>query len=187
MYKSLPYFILAFHGCDESIKQKVLISQERFWESDPIRALEYAQLLKKYPERSSGKIAYPAVIGAVIDLGRCLNLVESYSLRIVREAYNNLEDEMKKYNKEMPKNHPIETEGDLLIRRLDCLVFEYLHKNKSENEPFDSVRGVFWEGNELYPNAGFKEKNHIQICVRNPNCIKGYFDPLEPLIEYPIP
>ena len=45
--------------------------------------------------------------------------------------------------------------------------------------PFDSVRGVFWEGKELYKNAGFREKDHIQICIRNPNCIKGYFLPRE--------
>jgi hypothetical protein len=44
---------------------------------------------------------------------------------------------------------------------------------------FDSVRGVFWEGRELYPNAGFREKDHIQICIRNPNCIKGFFYPRE--------
>ncbi|HYE54151.1 MAG TPA: hypothetical protein VD996_04880 [Chitinophagaceae bacterium] len=24
---------------------------------------------------------------------------------------------------------------------------------------------------------GFHEKNHIQLCIRNPNCIKGYFLP----------
>ena len=40
---------------------------------------------------------------------------------------------------------------------------------------YDSVRGVFFEGNELYKNAGFREKNHIHIAVINPNCIKGYF------------
>ena len=46
-----------------------------------------------------------------------------------------------------------------------------------QSRPYDSVRGVFWEGHEIYPNAGFSEKNHIQICVCNPNCIKGYFLP----------
>ena len=30
---------------------------------------------------------------------------------------------------------------------------------------------------KLLPGAGFKERNHIQISVRNPNCIKGYFLP----------
>jgi hypothetical protein len=31
----------------------------------------------------------------------------------------------------------------------------------------------------LYPNAGFKEKNHIQICVRTPGSIKGFFRPID--------
>ena len=35
----------------------------------------------------------------------------------------------------------------------------------------------FWEGEELYPNAGFKSQNHIQIAVLNPDCIKGIFLP----------
>ena len=36
-------------------------------------------------------------------------------------------------------------------------------------------------------NAGFAEKNHIQICVCNPNCIKGYFLPREIDMKYPNP
>ncbi len=42
---------------------------------------------------------------------------------------------------------------------------------------FDSVRAAFWEGKDLYPNAGFKKQNHIQIAIRNPDCIKGIFLP----------
>jgi hypothetical protein len=62
---------------------------------------------------------------------------------------------------------------------LDCAVIQTLHevREKSKLPPFDSVRGVFWEGSPLYPNAGFREKDHIQICIRNPNCVKGYFLP----------
>lgn len=45
----------------------------------------------------------------------------------------------------------------------------------------------FCEGQELYPNAGFREKNHIQICVCNPNCIKGYFLPRGINQDYPNP
>ena len=45
----------------------------------------------------------------------------------------------------------------------------------------------FWEGHSLYPNAGFAEKNHIQICVCNPNCIKGYFLPRGIDTAYPNP
>ena len=52
---------------------------------------------------------------------------------------------------------------------------EYIEKYKR----YDSVRGIFLEGNAIYPDSGILEKTHIQICVRNPNCIKGYFAPKE--------
>jgi hypothetical protein len=39
----------------------------------------------------------------------------------------------------------------------------------------------------LYLNAGFREKNRIQICVCNPNCIKGYFLSKRIESEYPHP
>jgi hypothetical protein len=55
----------------------------------------------------------------------------------------------------------------------------YIIRLDNKESAYDSVKGVFWEGDELYPNAGFREKDHIQICVRNPNCIKGYFLPRE--------
>jgi hypothetical protein len=79
----------------------------------------------------------------------------------------------------MPSNKRGGDSNDLLVRELDCAVIEKLHKKRQNNKlrPFDSVRGVFTEGKELYPGAGFRDKNHIQICIRNPNCIKGYFLP----------
>ncbi|MEI9921409.1 MAG: hypothetical protein WDO14_21880 [Bacteroidota bacterium] len=40
---------------------------------------------------------------------------------------------------------------------------------------FDSVHGAFLEGGEAFPGAGISAKGHIQICIRNPNCIKGFF------------
>jgi hypothetical protein len=33
------------------------------------------------------------------------------------------------------------------------------------------------EGDELYAGAGFLDKTHIQIAIRNPNMIKGFFLP----------
>ncbi|MDA3926926.1 MAG: hypothetical protein PF904_19795 [Kiritimatiellae bacterium] len=63
------------------------------------------------------------------------------------------------------------------MRDLDCAVIETLHQYRkaSDFKAFDSVRGMFAEGKELYPDAGFQGQSHIQICVCNPNCIKGYF------------
>jgi hypothetical protein len=37
------------------------------------------------------------------------------------------------------------------------------------------VRAAFPEGREIYPGAGFDEKTHIQIALRNLDCIKGVF------------
>lgn len=51
------------------------------------------------------------------------------------------------------------------------------NKRKIQNDLnyIDTVRGMFPEGNELYKGAGFRSKNHIQLCVVNPNSIIGYF------------
>ena len=65
----------------------------------------------------------------------------------------------------------------ILVKQGFIIEIVHIIREIEEVEAFDSVRGVFFEGNDLYPNAGFKEKNHIQIAIRNPNCIKGYFLP----------
>ena len=66
-------------------------------------------------------------------------------------------------------------------------VIETVHtlKKQAGQSSFDSVRGVFFEGEEIYPNASFRVKDHIQICVRNPNCIKGFFLPRELDFHFP--
>jgi hypothetical protein len=42
-------------------------------------------------------------------------------------------------------------------------------------QPFDTVRGVFIEGNRIYRDSGFFEKTHVQISARNLAYIKGVF------------
>jgi len=95
----------------------------------------------------------------------------------------------KEAGKPMPQNTNLGSSTDLLLRKLDCAVIQTMHKiNRFANKrAYDSVRGVFWEGKPLYPNAGFAEKNHIQICVCNPNCIKGYFLPRGIDVNFPNP
>jgi len=42
---------------------------------------------------------------------------------------------------------------------------------------YQTVRGVFVEGESVYPGAAIHSKTHIQIAVRDPACIMGYFLP----------
>lgn len=203
MYSTLPSFTLGFHGCDESVVNKMIRGRDcmrpstnsydwlghgiYFWENDPERALAYATMLRDSPQRGKSIVTKPAVLGAVIDLGHCLNLMEAESLGLVRSAYGFLQDLVTTTDGDMPTNKPAPDGGnDLLLRHLDCAVIELCHEQNSER-PFDTVRGLFFEGDDLYPNAGFKAKNHIQVCVRNHNCIKGFFLPRESDDRWPMP
>lgn len=206
MYSSQPSIVLGFHGCDKLVADKVLSGVERllpstnsydwlghgiyFWENNPARAFEYAKSLTRHPERSITRITTPAVLGAVIDFGHCLNLLEEKSIEIVRQGYE-LFIKMRELSESIPLPENKQMENDFpMMRHLDCAVMETIHTFRKEEEgaqSFDSVRAMFPEGNEVYPNSGFLDKNHIQICIRNPNCIKGYFRVLEPLKDYPLP
>jgi hypothetical protein len=70
---------------------------------------------------------------------------------------------------------------DKFKRELDCQVIEALHRYRKETGllPYDSVRSPFPEDAPLYDGAGFRLKNHVQIAVINPDCIKGYFHPIK--------
>ena len=90
---------------------------------------------------------------------------------IVATAFDSLAKTMQLTGADLPKNSV-----DLSRRRLDRAVIEYAHQMlKSQNLSFDTVRGIFVEGDRVYPTAGFHHKTHSQIAVRNLDCIKGVF------------
>lgn len=120
MYGRLPSFVFGFHGCDKSVCKSVVngdidcLKQSTndydwlgpgvyFWENAPQRALEYAQFLKDNPLRNHQNIKDPAVVGAAIDLGYCLNLMESESLASLKHSYTMLKDTYKKHDLELPQ------------------------------------------------------------------------------------
>ncbi|MBE2180318.1 MAG: hypothetical protein IAE97_07590 [Chthoniobacterales bacterium] len=117
----------------------------------------------------------PALLGAIIDLGNCLNLIDSDHLRLVKAAHAAYLELC-----ETSESPPAQNKGhDLRQRYLDRAVFETLHRlrGREEKPAFDTVRAFFVEGQPLYENAGLRDLDHIQICVRNPRSIVGYFLP----------
>ena len=197
MYKKLPNLVFGFHGCDQEVFEKVVFHGEPlkpsendydwlghgiyFWEQNYQRALEWAQ--------KSRKIKKPAVIGAVLDLGYCLNLTDSASAEILRRGYEILKLHCDLIGQPLPHNRQSKSTSDILLRDLDCSVIQQIHYyNKITGQPdFDSVRGIFTEGERVYPGSEFLERTHVQLCIVNPNCVKGYFSPLTQNEDFPMP
>jgi len=191
MYQRLPSWVLGFHGTNKETVMKIVSNSKEhvefshndydwlgngayFWENDPVRALRFSQ------ERMAWKgIKHkePAVIGAVIDPGNCLNLFDQPALDELKTAYEDLRKDFEAMNTPLPQNKG-KTE-DLLFRHLDRAVFEHLHDLRKEQglAPYQTVRSAFMEGDFLYDNTLFRRKNHIQIAVLDRSIIKGYFLP----------
>lgn len=188
MAKHQPYQIIGYHSCDREIGLKVLNGKDElepsdnpwdwlgpgiyFWEHDPVRALAYAVENSQGKQFNKKPIKTPFVLGAVIELGNCLNLVESESIKVLSEAFQGVQKIYSVTGQKMPVNR-----GD--NRALDCEVIKHIHQsniNESKN-PYETIRSAFQEGDEVYPGASFSARHHIQVCVCQPQLIKGYFLP----------
>lgn len=183
-----PFEVTGFHSCDISTGLRVLNGKMQlkpsankwdwlgggiyFWEQNPARALQYAIESSQGNQFNRIPIKTPFVIGAIIELGNCLNLTETDSLSILHEAYYNLLQVVKEAGKEMPVNKNNN-------RALDCAVIQFIHQSNKQagKEPFDTIRCAFPEGGEVFPGSSITSRQHIQVCVINPEKIKGYFLP----------
>jgi hypothetical protein len=180
-------FVLGYHGCDRRVGLALLdgltqfaASQNEwdwlgsgiyFWEVNPLRGLEFA-----HEQKERGKLEQPFVVGAILDLGFCLDLTSATGIAAVKTAHDNFVEVTNKAGKPIPRNRG---GADALLRELDCAVINHLHQVRASArtplQPFDSVKGVFLEGGQIYEGSGFFCKTHIQICIRNLACIKGVF------------
>lgn len=197
IYTSDPGFILGFHGCDGSVRDSIVNQKEMlkpsennydwlgygfyFWQNSYERALDFARNLP-----GGKKISRPAVLGAILSLGNCLDLMDIKHIRSLQISHQILEQSAKSRGEKLPQNKNIKGSNDFVLRELDCSVIENVHAiMKALGKcPYDSARGVFVEGDPIYTNAGFSEKTHIQICIRNPSCIKAFFIPMEERIAH---
>lgn len=184
MHRLTAGFVLGYHGCDLRTGESVLNGDVfkpsnndydwlgpgiYFWEANPLRGLEFAGEVAR---RKGGNIQTPFVVGAVIELGLCLDLTTKAGIEWVAAAYESLSKVTTAVGLRLPANSK-----DGLRRNLDCAVIRRVHSILADagHQPVDTVRGVFVEGTPIYPTAGFDAKTHIQIAVRNPACIKGVF------------
>ena len=176
--------IIAYHGCDQAVADAALRGGELkksdndydwlgtgiyFWEHGPARALERAEFMARRK-----KVKTPAVIGALIQLGHCFDLLDVRLTENLRLLYPEFEKAMAANGKPRPVN-----DSTRKLHRLDCAFLNWAIPfiETARGVKFQTVRGVFIEGEAIYPSAQIFAKSHIQIAVRDPSAIIGYFHP----------
>lgn len=190
--KNLEYHrtIIGYHGCDASLVEDVLSGKGTvkpsentydwlgrgiyFWEHGPARAQEWAIESSGLPKH---EIRTPAVLGALIHLGDCFDLLDMEYTGFLRDTFPMIEEAFKAEHpgSDLPRNGG----PGLRSRKLDCAIINWAIPmlEADRGKRFQSVRCVFTEGEPVFAGSCIMLKSHIQIAIRDPSCILGYFRP----------
>jgi hypothetical protein len=167
--------VIAFHGTTEETADRLVCGESfrisesaddwfgqgvYFWEYAPKQAWWWARKFKKF--------ARPAVVGAIIRLGNCFDLLGPKNVKILKVYHDSLVADLQEAGREVPRNYRHH-------RNLDCAVFNYLYEKAGDaGKPLDSARAVYVptaSAKRVWPGSWIYEEAHIQICVRNPKNI----------------
>ncbi|AUX46689.1 hypothetical protein SOCE26_081970 [Sorangium cellulosum] len=177
--------VLAYHGCDADVADQLLAGTSfrpsenaydwlgkgiYFWEYGHDRALRFARF-----QQERGKVKNPTVIGAVLQLGRCFDLMDTRFTLELAVAFNALKQSWDS-STPWPVNRGKTPDEEL--RFLDCAVLNFYLEQFEATAPFQTVRGAFVEGDVAFSGSRIQRETHIQIAVRDPGCILGVFRPM---------
>lgn len=135
-----------------------------FWEYAPQQAWAWAKA--RYPDEEI------AVLGSMIRLSNCFDLLDPDNVAALEVSYQQLENDCEANGIELPRNYRAK-------KRRDCAVFEYVYGvNHEANNPIDTCRAVFVPSMTAqkarpWASSGIFHGAHIQLCVRNVQCIQG--------------
>lgn len=193
------HLVVGYHGCDITTRDKLVSARDAlkssknrydwlgpgfyFFEGDMERAFAFASASKDNPEKrfTAQPIATPAVVGCLLNIQRCLDMTTRSGLNLFEAALSALVTGLAETGAPVPANKKAnEQDDDVLLRRLDNAVFTFIHENSEAGDSgirYQAVRGAFRQGLALAPNSGFHRDSHIQIALRDPTCIVGWFLP----------
>lgn len=180
--------IIGYHGCTATTAARIARGEAfspsnndydwlghgvYFWEHGPDRALRFIRdKLRREKRREK-----PAVVGAVVHLGVCFDLLDTRFASDLGRAYRDFEDHLTSRGHDIPRNRG--TAPELKLRHLDCAVLNwYLLGLEADGIDYQTVRGCFVEGGPAFPGSGIERESHIQVAVRDPSCILGTFRPI---------
>src|ERR1044071_2251235 len=119
--------VLGYHGCDAAVAERLLVGEPfrnsendydwlgsgvYFWEYGADRALQFAR-----DQQRRGKVAEPAVVGAVVQLGNCFDLLDTAYTRELAAAYRDYRSMLAQTGAMLPRNAG--TTPAKKLRRLD--------------------------------------------------------------------
>jgi len=153
-----------------------------FWEFGPQRAFEWAVWRSKNPgKNATAKIKTPAVLGAFIQLGNCFDLLDTKNTELLSNLFIRYQKTCEENHIDMPENKSPKNDlfFDQVLRYRDCAVLNWCLKLIEDEQKlrYDSVRCCFSEGGPAFEGSRIQLKSHIQIAVRNPEIILGFFKP----------
>lgn len=179
--------VIAYHGCDALVAERLLAGEAfspsendydwlghgiYFWEWGVDRAWRFAQV-----QKTRGKVQTPAVVGAVIQLGQCFDLMDTRFTHDLAAFFEDWKAALAAAGRPHPQNKggPPDWKG----RYLDCAVINaYLESMATTvGKSYDTVRCGFVEGEPVFEGAGFRMESHVQLAVRNEDAIVGVFRP----------
>lgn len=178
--------VVAYHGCDAEVAERLLDGEPfrkseneydwlgegiYFWEFGADRAMKFA-----HDQAARGKVQSPAIVGALLQLGRCYDLMDTRFTDELPIAFDLFRKVHEQTGKPLPENRG--RTPDMLLRNLDSAVLNfYLGWLATNGRSYDSVRCGFVEGPPAFEGSGIRHRSHIQIAVRNPACVVGVFRP----------
>lgn len=192
-----PGLVVAYHGCDVTVRDDLVTGKlahlihsnnpydwlgpgSYFFENDLERAYLFAKASADAPQQlyTAKPIATPAVVGAVLNVSNWLDMTHQQGIQLFKEADEALVSGLERSNAEVPMNAPAyEGDVDILHRSRDRAVFIFIHH--AQPEAFDAVRGAFAQGDYVSDNSGFRLRTHVQIALRNDQCVLGWFLPAQ--------
>ena len=128
-----------------------------FWEYAPQQAWWWAERRYKDDE--------PAVVGAMIRLGHCLDFLDPQNGKLLEQSHKTLKEVFGITGKALPDNANNH-------KYLDCLVFQYMCQALQDSgRNVDACRAVFVPSgsrDRYWTRSGVYRGSHLQLCIRNP-------------------
>ncbi len=116
----------------------------------------------------------PAILETKIELKNCLNLLDPSSVELLDAAATMVKKTCVELSVDLPENSRY-VDGVPVERRLDCAIINQVHQIQHimGRPAFDTVLSGFEDGAPYLPGATFRRTSHIQIAVRNHDCIQN--------------